>query len=417
MAKIKNIQAREILAADTKPTIEVFVELNDGTIAKSSCPIGYKAGEYESFSMFERDDNGEILSVKKVIENITNIIAPKLIGQEASKQQQIDHMLIELDGTQNKIKLGANAMLATSQAIAKASAKVAKLPLFLYLREFISKNPQIRIPTTIFSAIAGSKKVNSNIDFEEILVLPTSSSSLENSIKLYKKINQKILDYLKSKNEKFLISPRGAYSPNAQTNEESLSILKEIISDCGYQLGFDLFLGVDAAADNFYEAKKYKLADRESSLDAKSLISFYESLVTDYHILYLEDPIYEQDLESWQNLTNSISRSTIVVSDRMTATNLYRLQMALDKKSITGMSIKPIQTGTVIEALATAEVAKAAGIKIVVSSRTFETDDDFIADFAVAVGADYIKFGAPTRGEHIAKYNRLSKIEEQIKML
>ena len=386
-------------------------------MATASCPVGYKIGEYESVSIFEKDDNNLILNAKQAVDNVNNLIAPKLTGLEVSKQQVADRALIELDGTQNKIKLGANATLAVSMAIAKASAKSVKLPLFLFLREFISKTSQIKIPSVIFPISTGSSKINSNINFEEIFIVPTSNSTLDASVLMYRKINQELFKYLRGNNEKILVSPNGSFSPNAATNQELLTNIVNIISNSGYQLGLNLFLGIDVAANNFYNDKRYRILDKDSNMDAKTLIEFYEKLVTDYHILYLEDPLYDQDLDSWHNLTNNISKSTLVASDNMTSTNLYRLQMAMDKKAITAMSIKPIQIGTVLEALAVAEVAKTAGIKIVTSSRTFETNDSFIADFAVAVGSDYIKFGAPTRGEHLVKFNRLVKIQEQMKLL
>lgn len=417
MAKIKSIQAQEILASGANPTIEVLVGLQDGNMATASCPVGYKIGEYESVSILEKDENGFILNAKQAVDNVNNIISPKLIGMEVSKQQVADRALIEMDGTQNKIKLGANATLAVSMAIAKASAKSVKLPLFLYLREFLSKTSQIRIPSIIFPISTGSIKINSSINFEEVFIIPTSNSTLEASILMFRKINQELFKYLRSNNEKILVSPNGSFAPNASTNQELLTNIISIISNSGYQLGLHLFLGLDVTANNFYNDKRYKILDKNSNMDTKSLIEFYEKLVTDNHILYLEDPIYDQDLDSWHTLTNSISKSTLVVSDNMTSTNLYRLQMAMDKKAITTMSIKPIQIGTVTEALAVAEVAKTAGIKIVTSSRTFETNDNFIADFAVAVGSDYIKFGAPTRGEHLVKFNRLAKIQEQMKLL
>lgn len=414
MAKIKTIKAREIIISQANPTIETYVELQDGSQATASIPIGLNPGEYESFSIFEKDQNEKIINVKKAVLNVNEIIAEKIIGMDGAKQQIIDRLLIELDGTQNKMKLGANAMLSVSIAIAKASAKSARMPLFLYLREFISKTNQIKIPTIIFSFIEQSFKKYALVNFQEFFLIIPSSLGYENSLQTYIKIRTKLEEYLNENQNNFSISDKGGFFLKDLNNFQILEIIKKIVDNAVLQLGFDIFLGIDAAADNFYEKGKYKISDNESFIDADKLISYYQKLTSDYHILYLEDPLYEQDLESWKNLTKLISKTTIVSSDKMTSSNLYRFQMALEKNAITGLSIKPIQIGTVIEALALSEVARSAGIKTIVSARTFETNDDFIADFAVAIGADYVEFGAPTKGEHFAKYNRLSQISQWI---
>lgn len=417
MAKIKQIEAHEILNAKGEPTIETTVILSDGKTGRASCPSGGLIGSYEASDLRDRDkDRYNGLGVLKAISNVNEVISPSLLGMDATKQREIDKKMIELDGTANKGKLGANAILSVSMAVCKAAAKSSVLPLFLYLREYIKKEGlPLKIPTPIFSIINGGRDLGA--DFNGFLIIPASSKSYTENILMINKIQETLKNNLKTENYSSLFSDRGGFAPFLPTNEEGLVLLKQASETENLRLGFDVFLGLDVSANSFYHDQKYHIKDRSSPLSSSDLISFYETLNKKFNLLYLEDPLYEEDWVGWSQISSKISNRTLVVGDNLTVTNPYRLQMALDKKAITGIVIKPIQIGTVIEALAVVEIAREAGLKIVVSARTAETNDDFIADFAVAVSSDYVKLGGITRGELIQKYNRLFQIEKQIKSL
>lgn len=419
MAKIKQIIAREILNAKGHPTIETTVILNDGKTGKASVPSGTSIGNYEASELKDHDDkhfqgNG----VKKAIANIHDLIAPSILGMEVTKQQEVDKKMIELDGTQNKGRLGANAILSVSMAVAKAAAKSAMLPTFLYLREFIKKESSpIKIPTPCFNILNGGKHAGSNADFQEYMIIPATSKSYSESLDLSLIIYNSLRHILEENNLITLIGDEGGFAPKLQANKDGLVLIKQAIDATSFRYGFDIFLGLDTAATSFFSEGKYHIRDKATALSSNDLINFYEELNKEFHLLYLEDPLAEDDWNGWTRIYEAASQQTLIVGDDLTATNPYRLQMALDKKAITGIIIKPNQIGTVIEALAVVEVARQAGLKIIVSHRSGETNDDFIADFAVAVSSDYVKFGSPVRGERVAKYNRLLEIERDLKSL
>jgi enolase len=419
MAKIKQISAREILNSKGNPTIEVTVILSDGATGIASCPTGTSVGTYEAVDLKDNDQTRfQGQGVLNAILNIQKLIAPNLIGMDASKQQEIDKKMIDLDGTQNKARLGANATLAVSMAVAKASAKSSVLPLFLYLREFIKKeNLPLKIPTPLFNVINGGKHAEDNFDFQEFLIIPATSKSFEESLKMVSDIYNSLRKNIETNNLSTLVGDEGGFSPKLASNQDALLLLKRSVESVNLRLGFDVFFGMDAASNNFYSENSYHIRDKNNALSAKDLIGFYKLLNEQYHFLYLEDGLAEDDWDNWTALCSELSGQTLIVGDDLTTTNPYRLQTALQKKAITGIIIKPNQIGTVIEALAVVEMAREAGLKITVSHRSGETNDDFIADFAVAVSADYVKFGAPARGERVAKYNRLLQINSQLKAL
>lgn len=419
MAKIKQVTAREILNAKGNPTIETTVTLNDGKSGTASCPSGTSVGHYEASELKDHDEklflgNG----VLKAISNINEVITPAILGLEATKQQDVDKRMIELDGTQNKSRLGANAILSVSMAVAKAAAKSSLLPTFLYLREFVKKEGTvIKIPTPLFNILNGGRHAGGNSDFQEFMVIPASSKAYSESLNMTVNLYDSLRNTLAQNNMTTLIGDEGGFAPALATNRQGLDLLRQAIQSTQFRYGFDVFLGLDAAATNFFHESKYRIKDKAMQLSPNDMISFYEEINKEFHLLYLEDPLAEDDWEGWSKIAGALTEQTLIVGDDLTATNPYRLQMALDKKAITGIIIKPNQIGTVIEALAVVEVARQAGLKIIVSHRSGETNDDFIADFAVAVSADYAKFGSPVRGERVAKYNRLLEIEKEIKSL
>ncbi len=419
MSKIKQILAREILNSKGNPTIETTVILSDGKTGVAACPSGTSTGSYEALEFKDNDEKRyEGHGMLKAISNIENIIAPELIGMDATRQPEIDKKMIELDGTQNKSRLGANAILCVSMAVCKAAAKSSVLPLFLYIREYIKKeNLSLTIPTPLFNVLNGGLHADMNLNFQEFLIIPATSKSYEESLEIGVSIYNSLRKKLKSNNLTTLIGDEGGFSPKLLSNADALSLLKNAVNDTPYKFGFDVFLGLDVAASNFYHQQRYQIKDRSIPLNNDDLAAFFVELNKEYSFLYLEDPMAEDDWEGWQILYEKMSKQTLIVGDDLTVTNPYRLQMALDKKTITGIIIKPNQIGSVIEALAVVEVAREAGLKIIVSHRSGETNDDFIADFAVAVSADYAKLGAPARGERVAKYNRLLQISKQLKSI
>jgi len=419
MSKIKHVSAREILNAKGIPTVEATVVLTDNTMASSSAPGRTSVGGSEAAELIDNDLNRlSGFGVLKAVENINSVIGPKLAGIDAEKQREIDKLMIEMDGTANKARLGANAILAVSQAVAKATAKSSMLPLFIYLRQFISKDKaNLKIPNPCFNVLNGGKIGGGNLDFQSFLLIPASSKSFSEALEIGVNIYKILRENLEFKNLPTLIGDEGGFGPNFATNEDGLHFIKQTIENTTLRLGFDVFLGIDFSANNFYSDKKYKIKDSVMQFSSENLIEYYEVLNNKFHLLYMEDPLHEEDWDGWMQMSAKLSENSIIVGDHLTSTNPYRLQMAIDKRAITGIVVKPSQVGTVIETLAVVEVARQADLKIIVSSTSADTVDDFLSDFAVAVSADYVKFGAPARGENIIKYNRLSEIERELRTI
>lgn len=418
MAKIKQIKAREILDSRGNPTIEATVVLHDDSVGIASCPSGTSIGGYEAMELRDRDDKRyEGKGVLKAIEAIENTISPSLLGKDANNQAGIDKIMIELDGTQNKGILGANAILSVSMAVSKAAARSSVLPVFLYLRQFIKKGLPLRVPTPLFNLINGGSHASNNVDFQEFLVIPATSKSYGQALELGVSLWNSLKKILLQNNLSTLIGDEGGFGPHFSSNLDAFPLLKQAVDKENLKFAYDIFLGLDAAANNIYREQRYKIRDKAMSLTSSELITYYEDLNKQYSLLYLEDPLAEDDWDGWGELVGKMSGKTLIVGDDLIATNPYRLQMAIGKKAITGVVIKPNQIGTVIESLAVVEVARQAGLKIIVSHRSGETNDDFIADFSVAVSSDYVKFGAPSRGERVSKYNRLLQIEKQLSSL
>lgn len=418
MPKIKAITAFEILDSKGNPTIETTVILDNDIQAKAACPSGTSVGGFEALELRDNDPKRfQGKGVLKAIEAVQNLIFSKLIGMEVARQQDIDKAMIELDGTPNKSKLGANSILSVSMAVAEAAAKNENLPLFLYLKKFVDKEKKLKIPTPIFNLINGGLHAGNNINFQEFMVIPATSKTYPEALAIGINVYKALFDILKQNSFSTAVGYEGGYSPALPTNTYALALLKQGLETTSIRFGYDAFLGIDAAANSFFKDKKYYLKEKPDGMTASELIQFYQELYTGYRLLYLEDVFSEDDFEGWSNMCTKMADKSMIVGDDLVATNPFRLQMAIDKKAINAVIIKPNQIGTVIEALAVAEIAKAAGFKVIVSHRSGETNDDFIADFAVAVSADYCKFGAPVRGERVEKYNRLLYIDKQIKKL
>lgn len=409
--------AREVLSANGLPTVEATVILDNGKVGIAS----YPGGKDSVLNALELKDNDEKRfggnGVLKAVGNVLSPIAPHLIGKDALKQHEIDGKMIELDGTPNKSSLGANAIFSVSMAVAKAASQTSNLPLYIYLRQLLHKrNPKPAIPIPLFNAINSSvDSITGASDFDEFIVIPPSSKSFSDSLQMCMLI-RKSLKQLLSSNGSFEAEYDDINTSGMPSNKEAFLVLKKAVENI-YRPGFDIFFGLNSRATNFARDGKYKIKDFSSPLSAKELLGFYEDMIKDINILYLEDPFSYDDWTAWENLTAKFSQNIAIIGGDLTATNLNKLNLALEKKAISGIVIKPSQVGTVIESLAIAEAAKVIGLKIVVSHRNNETNDDFISDFAVAVSSDYVKLGTLSRGENVSKYNRLLQIESQLKVL
>jgi len=415
MAKIKNLFAEEVLDAKGYPTIETTVVLSNDIIAYSSAPSGTSKGTYEASEVRDTKDKRYYgYGVLKAIENVNKIIAPNLIGIDIYEQQKIDKLMIELDGTQNKSKLGGNAILSVSQAVAKAGAKNSSLPLYLYLRQFISNNNSPKkYPTPLFVMLAGGKHADNSIDLQEILLVPSPSKSFEEKIEIAVNIYHLLEHKLLESDLSTLTSIEAGFSPNFSNNTEALRLIKDVIKNSSYKLSLDVSLGIDVASTSFYKDKQYFLKDKTTPYNPEELIDLYQKLISDFNIIYLEDPFSEDDWSSWQKGFDKLSKDSLIVGDDLTVTNPARLKLALSKNAINGIVVKPNQIGTISETIDVVKTARLNNLKVVVSHRSGETMDDFIADFAIATGADYVKFGAPAR-ERVVKYNRLLRIKREI---
>ncbi len=415
MAKIGKIIAREILDSRSRPTIEATVILSDGISHSASAPSGVLRGTYEASELRDGDMNrfhGE--GVLKAIENIESIISPALSGMDVTHQQDIDRKMMELDSTQNKSNLGSNTLISVSQAVCKAAAKSSLLPLSLYIKQFLTSPVEgYKIPVPLFNMIEGGKHANNNIDFQEFLVIPATSYDYRTSLQMGIKIYHTLREYLRNSNLPTGIFDNAGFGPDFSTNVDILKVLKSTIDRAQYSFSKDVFLGIDAAMNTRMNNKKYTLKDRSGQIGSADLISFYKSIISDYSLIYLEDPFAEDDWEAWKRMSADSEHHTLIVGDDLTSTNPYRLQMALNNNVIDGIVIKPNQIGTITEALAVGEIARYKNLKIIVSSRSGETEDTFIADFAVAIGANYVKFGSPAH-ERTIKYNRLLEIEREL---
>ena len=415
---IFSIRAREILDSRATPTVEATVVLESGYRGTVSVPSGASVGKYEAVEIRDKDENRyHGLGVLTAIQNIHTSIAPHLRGKDVLNQYEIDKTMIDLDGTQNKSKLGANAVLAVSLSVCAAASQFSRIPLYRYINQMITSQFPItikRIPIPLFNMINGGKHGAGNLNFQEFLVIPPSNSlfrdALIRGVETYKAIKQ-IQEY---RNAIHSLGDEGGFAPNLFTNEDALEILNEAVRSNNQQIGRDIFLGMDVAASHFKTEKGYSIKDRPTPYSTKEFISYFQNIYQKYRFLLLEDPIDEDDWAGWQEIIKELGNETLIVGDDLIASNYKRLEQAIRSKACGAVILKPNQIGTLSELLSTVTLAKKNDIKCIVSHRSGETNDTFIADLSVGIQSEYVKFGAPARGEHVAKYNRLSQIEDEI---
>ncbi|MFC1789554.1 enolase [Patescibacteria group bacterium] len=406
---VKSIKAAEILDSKGVPTIETELKTDFG-VFKSSIPSGVSTGKYEAVEL--RDVDG---GVKAAIENIEKIIAPVLTKEDLISQKKIDEILINLDGTKNKSHLGANAILSVSIAALRAGAVFKNMPLYRYIREISDIREDIsKIPLPSFNVIEGGKHAENELSFQEFMVIPQKDSFKDN-LNMGKEFYRKLKEIMDKKfgKENIELSKEGAFDAPLKMTKEAFDLIFETIEVISSQK--DIKLAIDAAASEFFENNVYKIDGK--MLSSEELSKFYLDIMREFPINSIEDPFFEEDINGWKKLSDAIGNkdsSPIIVGDDLTATNLERMKMAKDKKLCNGIIIKPNQVGTVTEVISAAKLAKLFKWKIMVSNRAGETEDDFIADLAVGIGADFIKSGAPFPKERMVKYERLVKIEEEL---
>jgi enolase len=418
MATIKQIWAREILDSRGMPTIEAAGQLDSDQIAVFSVPAGASTGSHEAIELRDQDEDrfyGK--GVLKAVNNVNTTLRQAVLGKDPSNQEEIDNILINLDGTPNKSKLGANAILAVSGLALRLGAIANNLTLYSWVLSLMKKmgiTVYTKIPTPIFNIVNGGLHGASNLDFQEFHIIPVSSKSYSEGLRMAAEIYMVAGDKLRQKGAIHSVGDEGGFAPNLFTNMDALELLVESIKQTRYGLGRDVFLGLDAAASVFYKNGSYQIKDKTSPLDKPAMLEYYKVLNDQYHLAILEDPLEEDDWEGWKKITEMLASETIIVGDDLLVTNPEKVQKAITEKACTAVLVKPNQVGTISETLKVIKLARENGLKIVVSHRSGETNDWFIADFAVGVGADYVKFGAPARGERVAKYNRLLTIESEI---
>lgn len=418
MAKITKIWAREILDSRAVPTVEAACQIDTGHVAVASVPSGASTGTHEVQELRDNDETRyKGKGVLKAVSNVNKVLGPAIVGMDPAQQEEIDAKLISLDGTENKTKYGGNAILAISEVVSKVGAIASKQPLYAWiniLSQKIGMKPVLKVPTSIFNMINGGLHGAGNLDFQEFHVIPATNKSFADGLRAGSEIYMSLGENLARRGAIHSVGDEGGYAPNLFTNADALEIVVESIKATNYDLGRDVSLGLDVAASVFYKNGEYSIRDKTSPMDEDTIIEYYKNLNNRYHLTILEDPLHEDAWGSWKKLAAIMTSQLSLVGDDLLATNPKRVQKAIDEKACNAILIKPNQIGTITETLKVIKMAKDAKWKVIVSHRSGETNDWFIADFAVGVGAEYVKFGAPARGERVAKYNRLTNVEVEI---
>lgn len=413
MSVIESVYAREVLDSRGNPTVEVEVVLESGAEGRAIVPSGASTGAFEAVEL--RDgDKGRYLGkgTQNAVNNVNTIIAPELEGLESTDQPGIDALLLELDGTPNKGKLGANAILGVSMAVARASADELGLPLFQYIGGVNAK----QLPVPMMNILNGGEHADNNVDVQEFMILPVGAPCFKEGLRMGAEVFHALKKVLGEKGLACGVGDEGGFAPNLGSNREALELIVEAIKAAGYEPGKDVMLGLDVAASEMYneETKKYVLAGEGKELTAAEMVDLYEDWTTNFPIITIEDGLDEEDWDGWKVLTERLGKKVQLVGDDLFVTNTERLERGIEAGVANSILIKVNQIGTITETLDAIEMAKRAGYTAVISHRSGETEDTTIADLAVAVNAGQIKTGAPSRTDRVAKYNQLLRIEETV---
>lgn len=406
MSKIRNIHAREIIDSRGNPTVEVDVTLESGITATASVPSGASTGVHEALELRDNDPkryNGK--GVLQAVKNVNEKIFPKLKGMDALNQKLIDQTMIELDGTESKTNLGANAMLGVSLAVLKVGAKFKKEELYAYLGD------KKILPRCMMNILNGGAHAENKLEFQEFMIIPSKEEYLDN-LRMGAEVFHSLQKILKEKGLSCGVGDEGGFAPSIDNTKEALDLIQEAIEKAGYKLGSDIFIGLDVAASEFYKDGYYNLEGKKMTSD--EMIDYYEDLISKYPIISIEDGLDQDDYIGWQKLTKRLGDKLQLVGDDLFVTNKKLLQKGIELKMANAILLKLNQIGTVTETLETIKLAQENGYKTIISHRSGETEDNYIADFAVGLGLGQIKTGSMSRSERISKYNRLIRINEQI---
>ncbi|MGP0222742.1 MULTISPECIES: phosphopyruvate hydratase [unclassified Paenarthrobacter] len=409
MALIDAIHAREILDSRGNPTVEVEVLLSDGQIGRAAVPSGASTGEHEAVEL--RDgDKGRYLGkgVQKAVDAVIDEISPALIGFDATDQRSIDQAMIDLDGTPNKGKLGANAILGVSLAVANAAAASSDLPLYKYLG---GPNAHV-LPVPLMNILNGGSHADSDVDIQEFMIAPIGAETFSEGLRWGVEVYHNLKSVLKEKGLSTGLGDEGGFAPNLPSNRAALDLIQEAIKNAGYTPGTDIALALDVASSEFYKDGTYQFEGK--SLNSAEMSAYYAGLVEDYPLVSIEDPLDENDWEGWKTLTDTIGDKVQLVGDDLFVTNPVRLQQGIDAATANSLLVKVNQIGSLTETLDAVSLAQRSGYTTITSHRSGETEDTTIADIAVATNAGQIKTGAPARSERVAKYNQLLRIEEEL---
>ena len=412
MSEIIDIYAREILDSRGNPTVEVEVFLESGVMGRAAVPSGASTGEREALELRDGDKSRYLgKGVLKAVENVNEVIAEALIGWEASDQAGIDRKLLELDGTEVKSNLGANALLGVSMACAKAAAEDAGLPLYQYIGGANAKE----LPLPMMNIINGGAHADNNVDIQEFMIMPAGAGSFKEALRMGAEIFHALKNVLKAKGYNTAVGDEGGFAPNLKSNEEALQVIMEAIKAAGYKPGEDVLLALDVASSELFKDGKYRLENEKQPVKtAQELVDFYEDLVNRYPIISIEDGMAENDWDGWKLMTDRLGNRIQIVGDDLFVTNTKILKQGIEKGIANSILIKVNQIGTLTETLEAIEMAKRAGYTCVISHRSGETEDTTIADLAVATNAGQIKTGSLSRSDRMAKYNQLLRIEEDL---
>ena len=411
-SNIKSISAREILDSRGNPTVEVDVFLENGISGRAAVPSGASTGKFEAVELRDGDKNrynGK--GVLKAVHNVNDKINKVLIGLDVNDQLKIDKTMIELDGTENKSVLGANAILGVSLASARAASKVKNIPLYKHL----AINDNFKMPVPMMNILNGGSHANNTVDIQEFMIFPFGAKTFSDALRIGAEIFHSLKSELHKKGLNTAVGDEGGFAPNLKSNEEAIDIILNSIEKAGYKPGEEVFIALDVAASELFQDGKYNLESENKAFSSDEMVEYLASLVKKYPIISIEDGLDENDWEGWTKLNKRLGKNIQIVGDDLTVTNIVRLQKAIDKKSMNSILIKLNQIGTVSETIQAVNLARQVGYGAVISHRSGETEDTFIADFSVAMGMGQIKTGSISRSDRVAKYNQLLRIEEELK--
>jgi enolase len=410
MSEIIDVFAREVLDSRGNPTVEADVILESGVMGRAIVPSGASTGEREALELRDGGDRYLGKGVQRAVNNVIEVIGPAVTGMDATEQAVIDRTMIEMDGTENKGKLGANAMLAVSLAVAKAAAEDAGLPLYHYLGGPNAKE----LPVPMMNVLNGGAHADNNVDIQEFMIIPAGAPSCAEAIRMGAEVFHNLRSVLKKKDYNTAVGDEGGFAPNLKSNEEAIQVILDAIEKAGYKPGQDIFLGLDAAASEFYENGIYDLKGEGKKKSSEEMVAFYEDWIKRYPIITIEDGMSEKDWKGWKLLTERLGKHVQIVGDDIFVTNTSIFKKGIAEGIANSILIKLNQIGTLTETLDAIEMAKRARYTAVISHRSGESEDATIADLAVATNAGQIKTGSLSRTDRIAKYNQLIRIEEEL---